>query len=320
MSGTGLRNRSSRSGPGSIKPLKPLKPPRGGLRDSRRRDSGRSRFIAGILVIVAIGLLILGTSSAGVRRGVNDVTHPVQHAAGSVYSSISHSLSSLSNAGHDRRRVEQLTTENANLRRQLADLADTKRVQAALAKLNLVAAAGGYRIVPGRVIAAGEEVGFAHTVTINVGSRQGVRTGLLVLAGQGLAGTTVQVSPDTTVVRLITDGQSHIGARLESSQALGKVDGQGSSSLLFTLYDTSIQIQKGQRLVTFGSLDYAAGVPVGTVTQVTDVPDSSGASGLTREAEVRPYAPLGSLDLVGVIVGKPAVDPGDRVLPPKGSS
>jgi rod shape-determining protein MreC len=170
------------------------------------------------------------------------------------------------------------------------------------------------------VIAAGEEAGFARTVTINIGSRQGVRTGLLVLAGRGLAGTTVRVSADTTVVRLITDGKSHIGARLESSQALGKVDGQGGGSLLFTLYDTSIQIQRGQRLVTFGSLDYAAGVPVGTVTRVTDVPDANAASGLTREAEVRPYAPLGSLDLVGVIVGKPAVDPGDRVLPPKGRS
>jgi rod shape-determining protein MreC len=297
-----------------------LKPPRGGLRDSRRRDSGRSRFIVGILVIVAIGLLVLGTSSDGVRRGVNDVTHPVQHAVGSAYSSISHSLSSLSSAGHDRRRVEELTTENANLRHQLADLADAKRVQAELAKLNLVASAGGYRIVPGRVVAAGEEAGFAKTVTVNVGSRQGVRTGLLVMAGQGLAGTTVQVSPNTTVVRLITDGDSHIGARLEGSLALGKVDGQGTDSLLFTLYDTSIQIQRGQRLVTFGSLDYAAGVPIGTVTQVTDVPSGNGASGLTHQAEVQPYAPLGSLDLMAVIVGKPAVNPGDRVLPPRGSS
>jgi rod shape-determining protein MreC len=301
-----------------MKPLKPLKPPRGGLRDSRRRDSGRSRFIVGVLVLVAIVLLVAG--GGNVRDGINKVTHPVQDAAGSVYSSISHSLSSLSSAGHDRRRVEQLTTENANLRKQLADLADAKQVQADLAKLNLVAATGGYRIVAGRVVAAGEEAGFARTVTINVGSRQGIRTGLLVMAGQGLAGTTVQVSADTTVVRLITDGKSHIGARLERSQALGKVDGQGSGSLLFTLYDTSIQIQRGQRLVTFGSLDYAAGVPVGTVTRVTDVPAASGASGLTREAEVRPYAPLGSLDLVGVIVGKPAVDPGDRVLPTRAAS
>lgn len=318
MSGTGLRNRSSRSGLGAIKPLKPMKPPRGGLRDSRRRDSGRSRVIVGVLVLIAILLLALGGGS--VRQGVNKVAHPVQRAAGSVYSSISHSLSSLSSAGHDRRRVEQLTTENANLRKQIADLADAKRVQAELAKLNLVAAAGGYRMVPGRVIAAGEEAGFARTVTINVGSRQGIRTGLLVMAGQGLAGTTVQVSADTTVVRLITDGRSHVGARLEKSQALGKVDGQASSSLLFTLYDTSIQIQRGQRLVTFGSLDYAAGVPVGTVTRVTDVPNVDGASGLTREAEVRPFAPLGSLDLVGVIVGKPAVDPGDRVLPTRATS
>jgi rod shape-determining protein MreC len=63
--------------------------------------------------------------------------------------------------------------------------------------------------------------------------------------------------------------------------------------------------------VTFGSLDYVAGVPIGQVTKVTDV------GGLSRTAEVTPFVSFGTLDLVGVVVGRPATDPGDRVLPPR---
>ena len=321
MNGTGLRSRSR--GPVGRLPRMPDGPRRpSGLRAGRPggrgpRDSGRSRLVAGLLVVAAIVLLVLGYQggSSAVRSAISTVTDPVQHAAGSVYSSVSHSLSSLSSAGRDRRRVEQLTAENADLRRQLAGMSDAKRIQADLSKLDLVATRGGYRMVAARVVAAGEEAGLARTVTINAGSRQGLKPGLLVVAGDGLAGTTVQVRSDTSVVRLVTDVDSHIGARLEGSQALGKVDGQGGSRLLFTLYDASIRIRPGQRLVTFGSLDYAAGVPVGTVTKVVSVPSDNGATGLTRQAEIAPFAPLGSLDLVGVIVAKPASNPGDRVLP-----
>jgi rod shape-determining protein MreC len=70
-------------------------------------------------------------------------------------------------------------------------------------------------------------------------------------------------------------------------------------------------VQRGDRLVTFGSLDYVAGVPIGEVTKVTDV------GGLSRTADVKPYVSFGTLDLVGVVVGRPATDPGDRVLPPR---
>jgi rod shape-determining protein MreC len=103
-----------------------------------------------------------------------------------------------------------------------------------------------------------------------------------------------------------------MGARLEGTRLLGAVSGgQGPQVLTFTLYDASHQVQPGDRLVTFGSTDYAAGVPIGEVTKVVDV------GGLSRTAEVRPFVAFATLDLVGVMLANPPTDPGDRVLEPR---
>ena len=90
------------------------------------------------------------------------------------------------------------------------------------------------------------------------------------------------------------------------------MDGERPGELLFTLYDAGQRVKPGDRLVTFGSADYAAGVPIGTVTRLRD-----GGSGLARLAEVRPFVSFGSVDLVSIVVAKPATNPGDRLLTPR---
>jgi rod shape-determining protein MreC len=64
--------------------------------------------------------------------------------------------------------------------------------------------------------------------------------------------------------------------------------------------------------VTYGSANYAGGVPVGTITKQV-----VGSEGLSRRAEIQPFARFGSLDLVGVVVRRPQANPGDRLLPPR---
>ncbi|WP_242423654.1 rod shape-determining protein MreC, partial [Frankia sp. EI5c] len=207
---------------------------------------------------------------------------------------------------------DRLTEENAQLRRQINDDAEIERLAGELSNLRLLADKGQYAVVPARVIAVGDVTGMDWTVTINAGRRDGLAVDKVVVNAAGLVGSVASVSDSTAVVRLICDPTSRIGARLERTQLLGAVaGGQGPSTLSFTLYDASYQVKEGDRLVTFGSLDYVAGVPIGEVTRVVDV------GGLSRTAEVRPFVSIGTLDLVGVVVGGPAADPGDRVLPPR---
>ncbi|MDT7572220.1 MAG: rod shape-determining protein MreC, partial [Actinomycetota bacterium] len=159
----------------------------------------------------------------------------------------------------------------------------------------------------------GDVTGTEETVDIDAGSEDGMVIGQLVINSKGLVGVVARVGSNTSVVRLASDPATVIGARLEGSQALGRIAGAGSSGTIsFTLYDPTLPLTAGTRVVTYGSADYAGGVPVGTVTRPLE-----GSEGLTRRAEVRPFANFGSLDLVGVIVRRPQTNPGDRLLPPR---
>lgn len=267
----------------------------------RRRDSGRTRWLLAGLVAAAVVLLFLDYQghAGGVRSGVNAVAGPVEGVTGAAYSTVSHSVSSLASAGRDRSRVEQLTTQNAELKRRIADLQDAQRTETSLAAQGLAANRAGYQVRAARVIAAGGVDGFGKTVTVNAGSGDGVKVSELVVAGGGLAGTTVQVNEHTSVVRLINDPKSHIGARLAGNNALGTIDGESDGSISFTLFDNGATLTAGTSLSTFGSLDYVAGVPIGQIGAALP----AGTNGLTHRATVKPLADLGSLDLVGIVIG-----------------
>jgi rod shape-determining protein MreC len=235
----------------------------------------------------------------------------VENAVTTVVRPIGRTISSLFHPNRYHDRADALAGENAALRRQLADSSEVARLSKELGRLRLLADRGQYTIVPARVIAVGDVTGTDWTVTINAGRSDGVVVGKVVVNADGLVGTVTSVTADTAVVRLACDPRSRIGARLEKTRLLGAVGGgHGPNALSFTLYDASHQVRRGDRLVTFGSIDYVAGVPIGEVTKVTDV------GGLSRNAEVKPYVSVGALDVVGVVVGRPATDPGDRVLPP----
>lgn len=55
-------------------------------------------------------------------------------------------------------------------------------------------------------------------------------------------------------------------------------------------------------MVTYGSADYAGGVPVGVTIGTGDIGTAAGGGSLTQSIAVRPFVHFGTLDLVGVIV------------------
>ncbi len=280
------------------------------------RDTRRSRIVVLVLLVVAFILITVdyrsSDSSSGARGMLRGAFGGVEDAVSAVTRPIGRTVSSLTHPNRYRQRADALAAENAQLRRQVADDAEVRRQAAALVSLRLLADKGQYMIVPARVIAVGDVTGTDWTVTVNAGSDNGVAPDKLVINSDGLVGTVLSVTAHTSVVRLACDPASHIGARLESTRLLGAVSGGGGPDILtFTLYDASHQMKVGDRLVTFGSLDYAAGVPIGVVAKVLDA-----GGGLSRSVEITTFASMGSLDMVGVIVGKPVSDPGDRVLTP----
>ena len=184
----------------------------------------------------------------------------------------------------------------------------------ALDGLLKVAGAGRYRIVPAEVVAAGPEQEFSWTVTIDVGTQDGIQRDMSVINADGLVGRIAAVHRTTSTVVLIVDPSVSVGARVAGSEEVGILSGTGDlSSLEFQMLNPLADVNAGQDLVTFGSKNgkpYAPGIPIG---EVTDVRGTAGQ--LTRVATIRPFAQMSALTIVGVVIRPPRTDPRDSVLP-----
>ncbi len=281
------------------------------------RPTSRRRLALVVLVLISVTFVTLdyrmrdGSAFSGLRSVAGAVIEPMQRAVSRALSPV-HRLIGDDESGSQRER--QLRRDSEALRRQLGSATLDRAGIAQLRGLNLLAGAGGYRIVPGRVIALGPSADLEWTATIDLGTRDGVRQGMTVINGDGLVGRVKRAADHSSVVLLTIDPLSAAGARLEGSGQLGLCSGEGLHPLRLQLLDPNARVSVGDRLVTgpYGQTTYAAGLPIGTVSKVT--PSSSA---LVRIAQVRPFVRFTALDIIGVVLVAARTDPRDSVLPPK---
>ncbi|HEY2241240.1 MAG TPA: rod shape-determining protein MreC [Streptosporangiaceae bacterium] len=282
-------------------------------------DTRRVRLVLAVLLVAAIALITIdfrdgGTSSA--RGAGSGIFGPVERVASDVTSPVSSVFDWVTGGPSSDSKIASLQAANAKLRAELSQAQLSKADESQLSALLRLAGQGGYKVVAASVIAAGQD--YSDTVTLDVGRKDGVRAHETVLNGQGLVGTVTQVSSDTSTVLLATDAVSVVGARMAGNDQIGSITGTGKSlsgptMLQLKLFDGNAILQVGQDLVTFGSVHntpYVPGVPIGQVTKV-----EGNAGSLTQTALVKPFVNFTSLGVVGVVVGGPAQDPHDAVLP-----
>jgi len=280
------------------------------------RDTRRTRLVLVVLLVVALALIALdysdGSNSAlrSVRNAVGDVFGGAEHGTGTVARFFSGGSSSAS-------QVKSLQEQVVKLRAELAGAQLSKSDLQQLRKLLLVAGAAQYRVLAASVIAVG--TGYQQTVTIDVGSSNGVTTDETVLNGEGLVGRVTSVTPDTATVLLADSHAEVVGAAVAPSGQLGSVTGpgvtaSGSGLMRLEMLSSAAVLKPGQELVTSASehdRPYVPGVPIGVITKLVNV---NGA--LTEAAEVRPFVDFTALGIVGVVIVPPSHDPRFAALPP----
>jgi rod shape-determining protein MreC len=223
-------------------------------------------------------------------------------------------LESLGGLGDADARIAQLEADNARLQAELATVANDRARVADLEALLGLVATNDYETVPAQVIAVGPAQGFAWTVTIDAGSRDGIERDMSVISGAGLVGRTIDVGPTTSTVLLIVDATSSVGGRLSGTSQIGIVSGTGrQDSLTMQLLDPLAVVDVGDVVVSFGSeggRPYAPGIPIGVVAEMR------GTEGqLTRSAILEPYVDISRLDIVGVVLRAPESAPRETLNP-----
>lgn len=272
------------------------------------RGSGRLRLLLVLLVLTAFTVTALdyrageGSPSGVLRRTADAVLSPAQRALGGA-------VDRVLGAGRGGPETARLRAENDRLRAELR-ASDGLRAQVREwnALLGLTDAAD-LTVLPAKVVALGSALGFELTATIDVGSRDGVRVGQTVVNGQGLVGRTKRVGATTSLVVLLADREFSVGVRLVRTGRLGIATGDGRAGLTYQLLGQSDRAVPGDAVFTSGSATFVAGLPVGEVTATDRDPNA-----LVRSGVLRPYADLGTLDLVGVVLSGPRTAP-RRPLP-----
>lgn len=286
------------------------------------RDPRRLRLILTVLVLISFTLITIDFKAGksgplgAVRRVVTAVFDPIGSGLGHLFHPVGHFFSDLGHAHSNGNKVRSLEQQLAALQARDGQTADVARQHAELQQLETLSAGRSFGIEVAQVVGLGDASGFDNTITLNIGSADGVVPAMTVIAGStsggGLVGRVLTTTAHTATVAVIIDPNVLVGARLRSNADLGTISGHGQAPLTFTPTGnaaTAVPV-KGDVVETYGSDTYAAGIPIGTVQSVAP---TKGATTVT--ASVVPFIDYTSLEVVGVVVQPSSKNPVAPIVP-----
>ena len=239
----------------------------------------RESVPAGRVLLVVLLALSLVLVTAYSREDENGVLHSIQSAVQSAVAPLKFVGASAGAAAEDAQgALEDLTAsqdtlnalkeQNAALIEMVAQTEEyrqeAERLQALLDLKDAYDIEGPSARVIGRSTDA-----WNQTVTIDVGSDDGVETGLTVMGAYGVIGQVISTSPSSSTVRLITDPQSGAAAMLQVTRAEGVVRGSLDGLLYLENVEADVQVAVGDVVLTSGlGGSYTRGLLIGLVVSV----------------------------------------------------
>lgn len=149
-------------------------------------------------------------------------------------------------------------------------------------------------------IIAREWGGWIRSLTVNRGRGDNVPRLTAVISPSGLIGRVVDVRPGASIVQVLTDPASTVGAHVLRTRTPGIVEGDPRGTLRFKfMARDGASIQSGDVLVTAGQGGlFPRGIPIGTVRAI----DNRGAA-LFHYAELTPAVDFARVDEVLLVTG-----------------
>jgi len=156
-----------------------------------------------------------------------------------------------------------------------------------------------YQVLPAGIIGRDTSNVFS-ALTLDVGSRHGVKPNMVVITHQGLVGRVAAVTSNTAEVLTLLNRDSAVGALLQTSRLPGVVEVMpGQTSLLQMIHlPHDALAEPNQVVITSGMGElFPKGLRIGYV-----VDSVLEASGLMRKAVIRPAVDFGKLEEVLIIL------------------
>jgi len=265
------------------------------------------RFAFLALVLASFAMMLLGKADTIVVErlrvliddGLSPVLQVLSRPASAVHSVVDavHDLASL------RAENVRLAEENARLMHWQTVARELDNENKALRSQLNYAPDPDSAFITARVFGDTGEA-FGRSMLISAGTREGVRKGQAVIAGENLVGRIVEVGDRTARILLLTDPSSNIPVVIEGTRAKAILAGDNSDRpRLNLLLSANSNAAVGSRVVTSGHGGaFPPGMPVGVIASIQD--------GVAR---VEPFVHRYQLEYVTVVdYGLPGVLPSDQ--------
>ncbi|HUR16352.1 MAG TPA: rod shape-determining protein MreC [Candidatus Limnocylindrales bacterium] len=258
--------------------------------------------------LVAFTLILVAFSNSGplleLRRGVGFALSPIQDTLRQGTRTVTSLFATIGE-------IEELRQTNEELSQRLQAVeADNQRLLSLAAENEQLADLLGVRSSIGYETVASEVIGRRTTeqervISIDAGTDVGVNVDDPVVAGGGaLIGRVVEVGPNFARILLINDTRMNVAGLVETTRAIGDVQGNGERPLQMTRIPATDTVNVGDAVVTAGieleggiRSTYPKGLLIGTIASIQRQPDQ-----LFQTALVQPVAGLDRLEYVLVII------------------
>ena len=203
-----------------------------------------------------------------------------------------------------KQQIEQMRLDQVRLSE---DAEQAHRLQQLLAFKEQVIA----KTVPAQVIgSSGSDL--SRSIYIDKGSNEGLAPDMAVITAGGIMGKVLRVYPSTSLVLMINDQTSGVGAMLEKSRLQGVLKGTPDGEVILERVMSDEKVSPGDTVLSSGGDQiFPKGLPVGTVNKV------SPGREMFLNIQVKPAADLSRLEEVLVVTEKQeqkaVVDNGARV-------
>lgn len=276
-------------------------------KEDKNKNKKIIAIIVGIVVVLLIMIRLTSSVGAGPLEGaVKTVTKPAQsitYSGGSSFLNFFKGLGDYKNVKEENEKLKAqialMESENEKLQKYRVENEDLKKALE-LKESNLELKQVSATVI-GRSIKD-----WYKSVTINKGTKDGVRINMPVVTYRGLVGRVTSVTKSTAEVTLITDPEYGAIASITKESrypgiVIGSGDGLGGLEMIQIPADGLIQ--EGYEVVTSGLGDMTfKDLKIGKIKYIENATD-----GLMKKAYIEPYENLNQLDYLMVITGENVV-------------
>ena len=235
-----------------------------------------------MIVLCVISLLLLtfylreGDTGPihALRGGVMTVTSPVRMLGSAVAAPFGALGNIAQNATASSETLSELKKRNEELTAQVAELSEAQETAERLEKLVGLKSTYSLESTAARIIGSTGDA-WTDSVIIDKGSASGFEVGMPVCSSGGVIGQIIEVSANTSTVRLITDDQSGVSAMIQGSRAQGVLQGQADGTLRLEYVVSDAEVATGDIVITSGiGGTFPKGLPLGTVASIDRAPNA----------------------------------------------